>query len=241
MGLETRYLSHVLQQVREDTDRANKREARSSDREAAYETLIDVFREKAAERYADCLEESRRSRGGREAYRKRVFASSADAQRYWGYGSGASDDVNEGVAQEGGSRMTGLQQSRSCFETPMSIGAAERSSTKKSMAGGIEEGTHHHTSVLPSGIQAGYSRELGVMEEEHIRPIDVSGISGRAGESHGGMRSSCVPSSSSDCFVDVVPFNNIRAKYLRAWHDTALSRPYHVPCAVDPVALPSRR
>lgn len=29
-------------------------------------------------------------------------------------------------------------------------------------------------------------------------------------------------------FVDVVPFNNIRAKYLRPMNDTALSRPYRV-------------
>lgn len=42
-------------------------------------------------------------------------------------------------------------------------------------------------------------------------------------------------------FVDVVPFNNIRAKYLRPSGDTALSRPYHVSAFSDRTMAPPIR
>lgn len=59
----------------------------------------------------------------------------------------------------------------------------------------------------------------------------VSGRSGMMGD--GDPRASTrkggeAGGDGNGAFVDVVPFNNIRAKFLRPVNDTALSRPYHV-------------
>eukprot|EP00752_Nemacystus_decipiens_P007539 g6737.t2 len=71
---------------------------------------------------------------------------------------------------------------------------------------------------VSEGSRAPASGGGGSVEDRHAPIAAAATRKGRGGDGGGGRAS----------FADVVPFNNIRAKYLRPLDDTELSRPYHV-------------
>ena len=198
-----------------------------------YSRYANIYKDHAAERYARAIDASRQGKGGIAAYRRRVVAASMDAQRYRGYveimtpgdalwqqGSGAALGPLSGeVARV---QSSSPASSRACWQgfgngdgggssvpSEFSVSPASRESARNcsmpSNAAGRKEEWHRDDGALDVWLRDGASECLA---EEEICPMSGS-------------------------FVDAVPFNNIRAKYLRPLDDTELSRPYHVDPSPD--------
>lgn len=232
-------------QVRLSAARQRKLEAIAAAREEAYAKYADIYKDLAAERYARAIDASRCERGGLEAYRRRVVAASTDADRYRGYVETSTPRDDEGekgeekeeeesdrgsgplLLEDGGSMPSDFFASSSNGEGSGGSGtgvARGESTTAVGKGGG---------SVVDDGpTQVGLGDGAGAPKGSAALALGVGGFveggyapaatkKGRVGGDGGG-------GGGRSSFVDVVPFNNIRAKYLRPVDDTSLSRPYHV-------------
>ncbi|CAB1110523.1 unnamed protein product [Ectocarpus sp. CCAP 1310/34] len=236
----------VALQVRLETARQRKLHGVSVAREGVYSRYANIYKDHAAQTYARTIEASRQERGGLEAYRHRVVKSSMDAQRYRGYvemdtprddphweedglgllpANDGSTSTNCAASSNGrkSGGVAGFSPARSSAKVDVSL-----SSEKEDGAG---EGLVHgdETVEVRPGDGAAPEGSVGENGESEARAVsrldsvtdDENTATTRRSFSDGGI-------GGRGCFVDVVPFNNIRAKYLRPWNDTELSRPYHV-------------
>lgn len=218
-------------QVRLDTAHQRKLHAISVAREGAYARYANIYKDHAAERYANAIEGSRQEKGGLEAYRRRVIAASTDAERYRGYvetNTPRDDRWDEG---EGGPRV-GLRLGDG--RLPLEFDDRESSEGSSSVAsattgkGGRGRGSGGFTEGwLGDGTASECSAVTGTEPEGY--PVSGGGGMMDDGDTLAATRrGSGAGGGGNGAFVDVVPFNNIRAKYLRPMNDFALSRPYHV-------------
>lgn len=117
-------------QVRKDTARARKLDARSLAREEAYARYANIYKDHAAEKYARSLEASRQGPGGMEAYRKRIVDASTDARRYWGYNPNRQEEeyANEGSDGDDGDGDIGGRLTDGLRRVPRGGDQGERSS-----------------------------------------------------------------------------------------------------------------
>ncbi|CAM9923125.1 unnamed protein product, partial [Ectocarpus sp. 4 AP-2014] len=238
--------SSASSQVRLDTARQRKLHGVSVAREGVYSRYANIYKDHAAQTYARTIEASRQERGGLEAYRRRVVKSSTDAERYRGYvemdtprddphweedrlgllpADDGSTSTNCAASSNGreSSSVVGFSPARSSAKVDVSM-----SSDKEDGAGG---GLVHggETAEVWPGDGAAPECSMGDGGESETPAVsrldsvtdDENTATTRRSFSDGGV-------GGRGCFVDVVPFNNIRAKYLRPWNDTELSRPYHV-------------
>ncbi|CAN0195816.1 unnamed protein product, partial [Ectocarpus sp. 12 AP-2014] len=236
-------------QVRLDTARQRKLHGVSVAREGVYSRYADIYKDHAAQTYARTIEAFRQERGGLEAYRRRVVKSSTDAERYRGYiemdtlrddphaeedglgllpaddGSTSTNCAASSNGRESGS-VAGFSPARSSAKVNVSL-----SSDKEDGAGG---GLVHGDETAEVWPGDGAAPERSVGDDGEWEAPAVSRLdSFTDGENTAAPRRSIGDGGGGGgggrgCFVDVVPFNNIRAKYLRPWNDTELSRPYHV-------------
>lgn len=206
----------------------------------------NIYKDHAAQTYARTIEASRQERGGLEAYRRRVVKASTDAERYRGYvemdtprddhhrekdglgllqadgGSTSTDFAISSNGREGGS-VAGFSPARSSANAYVSLS----SDKEEGAGGGLVHGGETAEGWSGDGAAPEYSvGDSGESEAPAVSRLDsfthdenLATIRRSISDGGGGDRGN---------FVDVVPFNNIRAKYLRPWNDTELSRPYHV-------------
>lgn len=216
--------------VRKDAARPRKLRARSVVREAAYARYANIYKDHAAETYAKSIEASLREKGGVEAFRRRVVSASLDAERYWGYDEACVS--TDGRERKAGSALgDGVPFSSSSYSGPSggiaSVATNASSSTFTAERGeGRGDGSLH----LPrdGASSQGSVLTTGELEESSFTLSEAEGPVGEGGE-RGGVTTATEGRNGGEIFVDVVQFNNVRAKYLRSWDDTALSRPFHVP------------
>lgn len=242
-------------QVRLSAARQRKLEAIAAAREEAYAKYANIYKDHAAERYARAIEAARQDRGGVEAYRRRVVAASTDAQRYRGYVEATEKEEEE--EEEIGGRELGLLLENSGsissgFAVPSS--SKEGSSGGAGLAQGESrapsvvcpstnrESTGDHISATGGPAAVGKGRgsaaEDGAAEAgpgDGAAPEGSAALaSGGGGFAEGGPAPAATRKGRGGVgggrgsFTAVVPFDNIRAKYLRPLDDTELSRPYHV-------------
>eukprot|EP00903_Cladosiphon_okamuranus_P006103 g6012.t2 len=270
--------TEIFAQVRLSAARQRKLEAIAAAREEVYAKYADIYKDNAAERYARAIDASRRERGGLEAYRRRVVAASADAERYRGYvetstprdpGGNKAEEREEGESDRGpgpllledggsipsdvfasssndgegsGGSGSGLERGESTvaavppnFLLPTNRGSAVNGLLSKPGAPAIVgKGGGIAAEDGPTGVWRGDG--AGPPEGSAALALGVGGFV-EGGHPPGATRKGQVGTDGGgggrSSFVDVVPFNNIRAKYLRPLGDTGLSRPYHVapsPC-----------
>lgn len=217
-----------------------------------------IYKDHAAERYARAIEVSRQERGGLEAYQRRVVAASTDAERYRGYvetstprGVGGRKGEEEEEA-EGGQGLGLLLGDGGGMSSDFTASSNDREGS--SLGAGMAPGEGR---VASSDFSLPHDREsteenaftpgAPAVEGDGGRATDVRLGDGAASEGsaaqvasagvsfvEGGHAPAAIWKARTDdgggrgSFVDVVPFNNIRAKYLRPLDDTELSRPYHV-------------
>lgn len=218
-------------QVRLDTAHQRKLHAISVAREGAYARYANIYKDHAAERYANAIEGSRQKKGGLDAYRRRVIAASTDAERYRGYVEANTPRDDPWGESEGGSRVGLLLgdgslpsefDDRESSEGSSSVASATMGKGGRGRVSGevadgwLGDGTASECSGITGTEPEGYPVSGGGGMMDDGDPLTTTG----RGSGGGG--------GGSGAFVDVVPFNNIRAKYLRPMNDVVLSRPYHV-------------
>lgn len=218
-----------------------------------YSRYANIYKDHAAQTYARTIEASRQEKGGLEAYRRRVVKASTDAERYRGYvemdtprddphweedglgllpaddGSTSTNCAASSNGRESGS-VAGFSPARSRFSPARSSAKVDvsLSSDKEDGAGG---GLVHGDETAKVWPGDGAAPECSVGDGGESEAPAVSRLdSFTDGENTATTRRSIGDGGGGGrgCFVDMVPFNNIRAKYLRPWNDTELSRPYHV-------------
>lgn len=149
---------------------------------------------------------------------------SAEASTDYRDGGGAGFVMSDGSLSSSSVSVYSGSGGGMYSSTPSVAGQERGGSTTGSVAMTLigDEDTSEH-----SAISARWSEELsaaggggtaGLMTDADEEVVLAMMAIGRSSTSN----------SSNASFVDVVPFHNARAKYLRPWHDTALSRPYHV-------------
>lgn len=222
-------------QVRVDAAGQKKRHAIAAAREEAYAKYANIYKDHAAERYARAVEVSRQGKGGLEAFRRRVVAASTDAERYRGYvemNTPRDDGREKKEQEEGGPGLRLLLGDRgnipsdifaSSSDSREDFGTGSSSSSPSAPAVGKGSGRVADDGgsevwlgdgAASEGSAALASGGVGFAEGGHA---PTATRNGRGGDGSG-----------RGSFVDVVPFNNVRAKYLRPLSDMELSRPYHV-------------
>lgn len=199
-------------QVRKDAARPRKLQALSAAREAAYARYANIYKDHAAETYARCVAAAKSQQGGVEAYRRRIVAASLDAERYKGY---HDTEVATAEQEEEGQADMSVGDS-----TSLSVSISETSGSEADVRQGggasndavylLGNDAESECTAVSSG--GGSEAFLGPGTARHAEEWGTAMTSGRGGST----------------FVDVVPFHNVRAKYMRPWNDTALSRPYQV-------------
>ncbi|CAM9823229.1 unnamed protein product, partial [Ectocarpus fasciculatus] len=228
-----------------NTARQRKLHSVSVAREGVYARYANIYKDHAAQTYARTIEASRQERGGLEAYRRRVVKASTDAERYRGYVEietprddhhGEEDGL--GLVPDDGSASTGFAASSNGRESGSVAGfSPARSSANVDfpLSGDKEDGAGgglvHGDEAAKGWPGGGAAREGSVGGGGESEAPAVSGLGSFTDEENTATpRRSISDGGGGDGgnFVDVVPFNNIRAKYLRPWNDTELSRPYHV-------------
>lgn len=231
-----------------------KLHALSSARSIAYARYANIYKDHAAETYANSVEASRRGKGGVKAYRRRVIAASVDAERYRGYDTatnivdqahgagGLSLGPDDETSQQGSSEYS-LEQgcgdlstaTPSVSSTVMVVGLEEPEKLVGEAGGArslssprTAEDYDHHRGVASPGADLSSARSPNALCSSRAVPSSAAAISAatvaavRGGSGHGDA------APDGDTFIDIVPFNNVRAKYMRPWSDTALSRPYRI-------------
>lgn len=236
----------------------------------AYARYANIYKDHAAETYASSIEVSRRGRGPREAYRRRVVAASTDAGRYTGYvetdstprddcggvegggmgppllleaalgGSGSvssgfvsSSGLEGGVSSDSGAEISrgddSSLASSSRFGSCSGFGGESPSATVAAAAGKRVE------MYLGDGGEEGRRGDGAASECSAFTGggSEIHAVSGPSDFAEGGDAAAAARGGGVGAFVDVVQFNNIRAKYLRPWDDTKLSGMYHVPPSPD--------
>lgn len=146
----------------------------------------------------------------------------------------ASSSTSSRTRQSQGNSEEGDSSVPSEFSVSTVRDSAGGCSTTGKTTGGKERGNHEEGGAVEVWLGDGTMSECsGVTGEPETGPLSADGGSIRAGD----LPVSTMRGSGSEGehpgFVDVVPFNNIRAKYLRPMDDTELSRPYHVDPSPD--------
>ena len=194
-------------QVRKDCARQRKLLSIAAARDGSYARYVNIYKDLAAEKYARVMDASRWDKGGIDSYRRRIVASSMDAERYRGCSyyeamSQLPDDTtgNGRPTESSNPSIVGSQY----IILPVLVNDRKAQAKRNAPE---QPSTIAESAKDPGTLSAAKLPELTGNEE-------AKRVATEAGP--------------SDALVDVVPFNNIRAKYLRTWSDTALSRPYHV-------------
>lgn len=203
-----------------------------------YSKYASIYKHHAAKNYARSIEASRKGKGKMAAYRQRIVCASTDWQRYRGYAEHLSAPAGVQINEECDS-MTSAEGEGVFLPSLDSDSISKGSEKMVEENGDLQIGSN--TSALEGGgetssrCSGGHS--VGELPEALSGPgvadfvvrTDSGGqVTGREG---GGDAAGNY--GYKDTFVDVVPFNNVRAKYLRPWEDDGLSRPYHVVPAAD--------
>ncbi|CAN0100617.1 unnamed protein product, partial [Ectocarpus sp. 6 AP-2014] len=233
-------------EVRLDTARQRKLHGVSVAREGVYARYANIYKDHAARTYARTIEASRQERGGLEAYRRRVVKASTDAERYRGYvemdtprddphweedglgllsADGGSTSTNCAASSNGreSCSVAGFSPARSSADVDVSLSSEKEDGAGRGHVHGDEtaRGWPVDRAAPECSMGDGGEPEAPAVSRLDSVTTDENTATTRRSFGDGAGRG-------RGCFVDVVPFNNIRAKYLRPWNDTELSRPYHV-------------
>lgn len=142
-----------------------------------------------------------------------------DAERYRGY-----DEAIQTADDQGGRSAVGDDvRISSDSGVSASIGDASPILSMAGQSGGDTK--------TPASRMGGDSSPCSILSTPGSELPSASGIAEPATSEDGG--SDRTKGGERGAFLDVVPFNNVRAKYLRPWNDRALSRPYHIPPSSD--------
>lgn len=144
--------------------------------------------------------------------------SSASFNDREGSGGGAGLSQGESRVTSEGSLSTSRESTGDDSSTAPSAAAAGKGGGGVADEGATAVWLGEESAAAEGPAAALASGGGGFAEGGHAPTAARRGRGGDGGDGGGGRGS----------FVDVVPFNNIRAKYLRPWDDTELSGPYHV-------------
>lgn len=165
---------------------------------------------------------SRKGKAGRNSYRMRIVGQSTDANRYRGYHLQPDEDVQWDDVDE--QSTAGMPEGASAAGSRARREAIVPQSADSSLRGEDEE------RKLPQQLTFLPARRQGSSPSNEFVSASVAAAA-VSGVEH--LPSATDGKGSNATFVDVVPFYNIRAKYLRPWGDTALSRPHHISAIPD--------
>ena len=196
-------------------------------REATYSRYADIYKGDAAETYARAVEASRREKGGLAAYRRRVVSASMDADRYRGF----HETPEAFLPGEEGAGEASFVGGGATMDSSESSGGGEGEAVALALLPGMAGPSSDDSKEERGGERKGDGRggtAAAAAATPEVAGAESGGSGSGGGRKGGGGVAGGGESGGGGAFVDVVRFNNARAKYLRPWDDAALSRPYRV-------------